>query len=94
MLLHFCFSDDVVPYPESGYPRVMLMSERYRLYQNMFVKQEYNRKLLPRVHSGTPVDVDLEFELNTVSGLVSSFVTSFINVLQNIFKVFFLTRMK
>ena len=40
----------------------------------MFVKQEYNRKLLPRVNSAAPVDVDLEFELNTVSGLVSSVV--------------------
>ena len=41
---------------------------QYRLYNTLF--SDYNTKLRPRYHPEDPVEVGLEFELNTVSGLV------------------------
>ena len=41
---------------------------QYRLYDTIFTG--YNNKLRPRYHPEDPVEVGLEFELNTVSGLV------------------------
>ena len=41
---------------------------QYRLYNEVF--RDYNTMLRPRYHPEDPVEVGLEFELNTVSGLV------------------------